>query len=131
MGAGIGTGKRAGNVEFCCQVPGNTDTSGATSLHSLLYLPQDFDITAINIIPTTNVTGTATDYRNINILADATEKANIDFDNGEDLVAHTPKAITVTAFTLTAGDHLNAQNELAGSGLVLYHFSLQIQGQWA
>ena len=130
MGAGIGTGKQAGDIEFCVQVPGHLAAT-VTELVSLLYLPHDFDITAINVIPTTAVTGIVTHTTHYNIMDDAAEKANIDFVSGVDLVAHTPKAITVTAWTLDAGDHLNLQIEKVGNGVLIPATTLQIQGQWA
>ena len=88
------------------------------------------EVTAINVMASVNVTGTDTQVTHINIMDAAVEKANLDPVSGIDFVAHTRYAMTVTAWTLNAGDHLNVQLEKVGTGLALPHLLLEFQGQY-
>lgn len=123
-------GRPAGPVRMSFPVLGHLAAT-ATELVSLAVFDQDLYISTAGIMPTTAVSGAATNYTNYNLLSDATEKANIDFDNGEDLVAHTLKSFTsFAAFTLSAGDHLNLQIEKVSSGLLIPATSIDIVAEF-
>jgi hypothetical protein len=102
----------------------------ATELHALWTCPHDFKVDGVNVIASVAVTGTDTNTTHINIMDGATEKVNLDPVSGVDFVAHTRYAMTVTAWTLNAGDHLNVQLEKVGTGLALPHLELEITGQY-
>ena len=101
------------------------------------YAPAAAKVTAITLTPSTAATGNNTNRTNYNFInrgtdgLGSTEVANYDYTTGVDAVASKPASVTVTAFSLTAGQVLAVQAEKVGTGVALGTTTITIAFQYA
>lgn len=74
------------------------------------------------------VTGDDTNRTNLNVLHNATEKANYDLSTGNDLAANTKKNLyaPATPLSLAAGDRIILQFEKVASGVLVPHSTVHV-----
>lgn len=127
----IGQGALPGPYYMSFPVIGHLAAT-ATELVGLFSAPKACQVYEVVIHPTTNVTGADTHTTHINLLLNATEKANKDLTNGVNLTAHTEATLysNATGFAMAAGEHLNLQIEKVGNGLLVPAWTCRVQIGW-
>ena len=129
--AATGIGDKAGLHYACINVKAIAADAGTLDLVGW-YAPAAVKVRALTLVPCAAVTGNDTDYTEYNFInrgtagAGTTEVASVDFTSGVDMVASKPKAVTVTAFALTAGQVLALQGLNVNAGVALPAATLHI-----
>jgi hypothetical protein len=97
--------------------------------------PEGVKITGVDIYPSASVTGTATNYCNLNLIdrgatgAGTTELANYDLTSGNNLSAYVKKALyePATPSTFAVGKVITLQLELVSGGLATPNMTVQVR----
>jgi hypothetical protein len=123
-----------GDHQFQLHIP-PAAADAATADVAVFVAPYAMKVSALNVVSNAAVSGTDTDSRNLNVQkvvgADEAEVAHIDLELGTDLIVGR-NPLSVTAFTLAAGDRLVVESELVGTnGLALPVLTLEIIAQGA
>ena len=114
-------------------IPGNHDRQVTTIAHAAatateivasVVAPFAAKMT-VYWVPNAAITGTATNYTNLNVInkgqagAGTTELGNVDFASGTDATACDELALVATAVAVAAGDVIALQAEKVSTGLAI------------